>query len=53
MFDLVISNGTAVLPGGAAAADIAVSGHAIVAIGAPGTLAAAGATRVVDPADNW
>jgi dihydropyrimidinase len=48
MFDLVISNGTAVLPGGATVADIAVSGQAIVAIGAPDTLAAAGASRVVD-----
>jgi len=48
MFDLVISNGNAILPGGATVADIAVSGHAIVAIGAPGTLAAVGANRVVD-----
>ena len=48
MFDLVITNGHAVLPGGAATVDIAVSGHAIVAIGGPGSLAAVGATRVVD-----
>jgi dihydropyrimidinase len=48
MFDLVITNGRAVLPGGAAVVDIAVSGQSIVAIGAPGTLASAGATRVVD-----
>lgn len=48
MFDLVITNGRAVLPGGAAIVDIAVSGHAIVAIGGPGTLTSAGATRVVD-----
>jgi dihydropyrimidinase len=48
MFDLVISNGTAVLPGGASVVDIAIAGHAIVAIGGPGTLTAVGAKRVVD-----
>jgi dihydropyrimidinase len=48
MFDLVISNGIAVLPSGTAVVDIAVTGGIISAIGAAGTLAAAGATRVVD-----
>jgi dihydropyrimidinase len=48
MFDLVISNGLAVLPSGTAIVDIAVTGGVIAAIGAAGTLAAVGATRVVD-----
>ena len=48
MFDLVITNGMAVLPSGSALVDIAVSGDKIAAIGAPGTLAGAGASRVVD-----
>ena len=48
MFDLVISNGTAVLPSGTAVVDIAVTNGIIAAIGGPGTLAAVGATRVVD-----
>src|SRR4051794_16968041 len=48
MFDLIVSGGTAVLPTGAEAADIAISGGKIVAIGAPGSLAAIGAGRTVD-----
>src|SRR5260370_10295601 len=50
MFDLIVSGGTAVMPGGAAAADIGGAGGKIVAIGAPGSLAAIGAGRVVDAA---
>src|ERR1700710_2010918 len=48
MFDLVITNGLVVLPGGAVYADIAVTGHTIAAIGGPGVLAGTGAKRVVD-----
>ncbi|HQT76178.1 MAG TPA: amidohydrolase family protein, partial [Rhodopila sp.] len=48
MFDLVISGGTHVLPGGAQSVDLAVAGGKIVAFGAPGSLAALGAARVVD-----
>ena len=50
MFDLVVSGGTHVLPGGAENVDLGVTGGKIVAIGAPGSLAAIGATRVVDAA---
>src|SRR5579863_10387349 len=48
MLDVVVSSGLAVLPSGAEKADIGVAGGAIVAIGAPGSLAALGAGRVVD-----
>jgi dihydropyrimidinase len=48
MLDIVITSGTAVLPSGAIAADIGIEGGKIVAIGAPGSLAAIGATRTVD-----
>jgi dihydropyrimidinase len=48
MLDTVISGGTAVLPTGAAPADIGVAGDKIAAIGAPGSLAALGAARTVD-----
>jgi len=48
MLDIVVSGGLAVLPTGPEAADIGVSGERIVAIGAPGALAALGAGRVVD-----
>ena len=48
MFDTVVSGGLAVLPSGAEPADIGVSGEHIVAIGAPGSLTAIGAGRVVD-----
>jgi len=50
MFDIVIANGTAVLPSGAVAADIGIEGGKIAAIGAPGGLAAVGAKRTVDAA---
>jgi dihydropyrimidinase len=48
MFDLIISGGTAVMPASTEAADIGVSGGRIAAIGAPGSLATAGAARTVD-----
>ncbi len=48
MFDLLITGGNLVLPTGAEMADIGVSGGRIAAIGAPGSLTAAGATRTVD-----
>ena len=48
MFDIVVSGGLAVLPSGAEPADIGVSGEHIVAVGAPGSLAAIGAGRNVD-----
>src|SRR4051794_40416054 len=48
MFDLIITGGTAVMPASTEAADIGVAGGKIVAIGAPGSLAAIGAGRVVD-----
>src|SRR5712664_1876982 len=48
MFDLIVSGGTAVMPAGAEQVDIGISGERIVAIGAPGSLAALGAARVVD-----
>jgi dihydropyrimidinase len=50
MFDLIVSGGTAVMPASTEAADIGVSGGRIAAIGAPGSLAAIGAARVVDAA---
>ena len=48
MFDIVITGGLAVLPSGPEPADIGVAGERIAAIGAPGSLAALGAGRVVD-----
>ena len=51
MLDLVIANGTCVLPSGTIAADIGVAGGKIVAIGAPGRLAAA--NRTVDATGGW
>ena len=48
MFDLIVSGGLAVMPAAAEAADIGVAGGKIAAIGAPGSLAAAGAARTVD-----
>jgi dihydropyrimidinase len=48
MFDLVISNGFAVLPTGAAAVDIGVMAGKIAAIAAPGALAEVGAERTAD-----
>jgi dihydropyrimidinase len=50
MFDLIVSGGTAVMPASTEAADIGVSNGKIAAIGAPGSLAAVGAARVVDAA---
>jgi len=50
MFDLIVSGGTAVMPASTEAADIGVAGGRIAAIGAPGSLAAIGAARVVDAA---
>jgi dihydropyrimidinase len=48
MLDVVISGGLAVLPSGPQQADIGIAGERIAAIGAPGSLAAIGAGRVVD-----
>jgi dihydropyrimidinase len=48
MFDLIVSGGTAVMPAATDAADIGVAGGRIAAIGAPGSLSAIGAARVVD-----
>jgi dihydropyrimidinase len=48
MFDLIVSGGVAVTPSGSEPADLGVAGEKIVAIGAPGSLAAIGAARVVD-----
>src|SRR6266436_7684704 len=48
MFDLIVSGGTAVMPASTEAADIGVAGGKIAAIGAPGSLAAIGAGRIVD-----
>jgi len=50
MLDIVVSGGLAVLPTGPEPADIGVEGSRIAAIGAPDTLAALGAGRVVDAA---
>ncbi len=50
MLDIVVSGGTAVLPSGPETADIAVAAGRIAAIGAPGSLAALGAGRVIDAA---
>src|ERR1051326_7537187 len=50
MFDLIVSGGTAVMPNATEPADIGVTGGKIAAIGAPGSLAAIGAGRVIDAA---
>src|SRR5712671_297502 len=50
MLDIVVSGGLAVLPSGPEPADVAVVGEHIVAIGAPGSLAAIGAGRTIDAA---
>ncbi|HVB16469.1 MAG TPA: amidohydrolase family protein [Stellaceae bacterium] len=50
MFDLIVSGGTAVMPAATEIADIGVADGKIAAIGAPGSLAAIGAARVVDAA---
>ena len=49
MFDTVIKNGTAVIDGRAAPADVAISGERIVAIAERGTVLPA--RNVVDAAD--
>ena len=48
MFDLIIRGGDVVTPEGVVSCDVAVTGEAIVALAAPGTLAADSAKRVVD-----
>ena len=48
MLDIVVTGGLAVLPSGSEPADIGIAGEQIAAIGAPGSLAALGAGRVVD-----
>src|SRR5690348_5944565 len=48
MLDIVVSGGIAVLPSGPEPADIGIAGERIAAIGAPGSLAALGAGRIVD-----
>ena len=50
MFDLVVTGGRCVLPGGVENVDLAVAGGKIVAIGAPGSLGAMGAERIVEAA---
>ena len=52
MLDTVISGGLAVLPTGAELADIGVEGERIVAIGAPGSLAALSPGRTIDAAGH-
>src|SRR5712691_13186594 len=52
MLDLVVTGGIAVLPSGAAAADIGVAGGKIAAIGMPGSLQAADAARTVDASNQ-
>src|SRR5262245_33210482 len=52
MFDIVITGGLAVLPSGAEPADIGVRGQHIMAVGAPGSLAAIGAGRILDASDQ-
>src|SRR5271168_1205134 len=48
MFDLIVSGGLTVMPAATEAVDIGVADGKIAAIGAPGSLAAAGAARTVD-----
>jgi dihydropyrimidinase len=48
MFDLIVSRGLAVMPAATEMADIGVAGGKIAAIGAAGSLVAAGAARTVD-----
>jgi len=50
MLDTVITNGTVVLPTGAANVDIGIEGEKIAAIGASGSLAALGPKRTIDAA---
>jgi hypothetical protein len=46
MFDLVVSGGSHILPGGVESVDLGVSAGKIVAIGAPSTFAALGADHL-------
>src|SRR6202048_1886216 len=48
MLDLIVTGGTAVMPGGSEPADIGVAGGKITAIGALGSLQSVGAARIVD-----
>ncbi len=48
MFDLIIRGGEVVRPEGVVICDVAVAGETIIALAAPGTLAAESARRVVD-----
>src|SRR5438132_11306738 len=48
MFDLIVSGGTAMMPGGVESADIGVASGKIAAIGAPGSLQSVAASRIVD-----
>jgi dihydropyrimidinase len=48
MFDLIVSGGLAVMPAATEAVDIGVADGKIAAIGAPGSLGAAGAARTID-----
>ena len=48
MLDLIIRGGDVVTPQGVARCDVAIRGEAIAAVAAPGTLADATATRVID-----
>ena len=50
MLDLIIRGGDVVTPQGVARCDVAIRGEAIAAVAAPGTLADATATRVIDAA---
>jgi dihydropyrimidinase len=52
MLDLIVTGGIAVLPSGAAAADIGVANGKIAAIGMPGSLQSTGAARTVDAANQ-
>src|SRR4029077_2061 len=52
MLDLIVPGGMAVLPSGAEAADIGVSGGKIAAIGAPGSLQSVAASRIVDASNE-
>ena len=48
MFDLIVRGGEVVTPQGVVICDVAIAGETIVALAAPGTLAAESARRVVD-----
>jgi dihydropyrimidinase len=50
MLDLIIRGGDVVTPQGVARCDVAIQGETIAAVAAPGALAEATATRVIDAA---